>query len=341
MTAGPAMATVGQLMEPTWEPPERATLAHVHEQLLKDEALFIRSGTSGWAAIIARLTVGQPVSRRLIDLPAVPVEALSPGTDTIQALSILERSPLPCSPVVDGGRLVGRLSHQRLRDALRDAGQDDLLAELTLTREVTAAVAHDLGNLLMVASAASEMLTRRAQGDARAALTESLGHATELVERLRAVHRTPRVAAVRVSLKDALTRIEPVLSALVRGVALLELETEPAVAWCPPTLVDRACVNLVVNARDALEECGGTIRISTGRDDGQAWLAVADDGPGIPPHALARLFERGFSTKIGEHRGLGLHTLRRLIERAGGTLVVESAPSEGTTFTVRLPELPR
>ena len=68
-------------------------------------------------------------------------------------------------------------------------------------------------------------------------------------------------------------------------------------------------------------------------------LSVSDDGPGVPPEIFGRIFEPYFTSK-DERRGtgLGLAIVSRLVERAGGGLLVESAPGEGATFTVFLPD---
>ena len=142
--------TVADLMDPASEIAEHATLADLEPALRRDELGFMRSGL-GWEAIVPRLVVGLPSSRRVIDVPRVAVTALEPDSDALGVLPLLERSALPSSPVVTAGRLVGRLAHERLRFALRDEHDDDLLSELTTLRQASSAITHDLANVLMVA----------------------------------------------------------------------------------------------------------------------------------------------------------------------------------------------
>ena len=67
-------------------------------------------------------------------------------------------------------------------------------------------------------------------------------------------------------------------------------------------------------------------------------IEVADDGPGIPRDALARIFTPFFTTKaVGKGMGLGLTITRQVIKQHGGTLEVDSTPGQGTTFTIRIP----
>ena len=111
-------------------------------------------------------------------------------------------------------------------------------------------------------------------------------------------------------------------------------------------------VNLFMNALHAMPE-GGTLRIDAQvvrraalqRADlpprGPARLVrveVADSGTGIPSEALPRVFDPFFTTKpVGKGSGLGLSVSLGIARKYGGTIVVESSPGEGTTFTVLLP----
>ena len=97
--------------------------------------------------------------------------------------------------------------------------------------------------------------------------------------------------------------------------------------------------NLVGNAVKYGKD-GGRVDLRAGMDGRGAFLEVADDGIGIKPENLPRLFEEFFREKREETReiegnGLGLSIVKRLVERAGGTLEVKSVVGEGTTFTAR------
>ncbi len=98
----------------------------------------------------------------------------------------------------------------------------------------------------------------------------------------------------------------------------------------------QALLNLVINARQALEGRGGQITLITRCEPGWVLVEVLDDGPGMSPEVLARCFEIWFSTKKGG-TGLGLPTVRRLLEAHGGNLALESAPGRGTRAVMRLP----
>jgi PAS domain S-box-containing protein len=95
-------------------------------------------------------------------------------------------------------------------------------------------------------------------------------------------------------------------------------------------------VNLITNAAQAIAR-GGTIRLGLHADAGQVRVTVADDGPGMTSEIQRHLFEPFFTTRPGRGVGLGLATVKEIVERHGATVVVESAPGQGTRVTVALP----
>jgi two-component system NtrC family sensor kinase len=100
--------------------------------------------------------------------------------------------------------------------------------------------------------------------------------------------------------------------------------------------------NLVTNAVDAYRDTDagrGEIRIEAGAESSGIVIRVSDDGAGIPPENLARIFEELFTTKPpGLGTGLGLSISKGIIADCfRGTLAVDSTVGRGSTFTIRLP----
>jgi len=97
-------------------------------------------------------------------------------------------------------------------------------------------------------------------------------------------------------------------------------------------------INLITNACQAMEG-GGELSIGTRLGPGEVLeLSVSDTGTGIPTRDLQRIFEPFYTTKTaGVGTGLGLSIVSRIVEHHRGTILVESQPGEGATFTVRLP----
>lgn len=123
----------------------------------------------------------------------------------------------------------------------------------------------------------------------------------------------------------------------------------------PAISLQQVLLNLILNAWQAMKGTdrsdgrkGGTLAI-TGRaiDDARAQITIADTGPGIPADVLPHLFEPFITHRQGadtgvqpKGTGLGLTVCRDLIEKAGGSITVESTPDHGATFIILLPLAP-
>jgi signal transduction histidine kinase len=107
-----------------------------------------------------------------------------------------------------------------------------------------------------------------------------------------------------------------------------------------PEALEHVLETLVTNAGDALAgERAGWIGIRTERRGERVRIVVSDDGVGMAPEILRRAFDPFFTTKpVGRGTGLGLPVARGLVESAGGTLWLESAPGSGTRAVIELPD---
>lgn len=106
---------------------------------------------------------------------------------------------------------------------------------------------------------------------------------------------------------------------------------------CHPNQINQVFMNLLVNASQAIRE-QGEIRIHTWRDDDKVKVQIADNGVGIPPEHLSKIFDPGFTTKgVGVGTGLGLSICFKILQDHGGGIDVESEVGEGSTFTIWLP----
>jgi signal transduction histidine kinase len=121
------------------------------------------------------------------------------------------------------------------------------------------------------------------------------------------------------------------------GMRVDDSRVTPALVLADAYYLRQAVDNLVRNAREALEgRPDARLVVSVERDGGNAVARIADNGPGIPPDRLERIFEPFVSTK-GKGMGLGLAICREIVEAHAGRLDVESAAGQGTVFTLRLP----
>ena len=121
------------------------------------------------------------------------------------------------------------------------------------------------------------------------------------------------------------------------GVVIVREEANLPPVRCRPAQINQLVLALLTNATQAMEGKAGQITVRTGlADSTQAWFEIADQGCGIPPENLPKLFEPLFTTKI-KGIGLGLAVSKKLIEANGGRIEVKSEAGVGSTFTIWMP----
>jgi signal transduction histidine kinase len=97
----------------------------------------------------------------------------------------------------------------------------------------------------------------------------------------------------------------------------------------------QALLNIATNALEAMPE-GGKLAMALDTVNGHARIAIRDNGPGIAPESLAKIYGMYFTTKTGG-TGIGLYVARSVVESHGGNIEVDTQPGMGTCFTVSLP----
>ncbi|WP_313192672.1 ATP-binding protein [Shinella zoogloeoides] len=125
-----------------------------------------------------------------------------------------------------------------------------------------------------------------------------------------------------------------------RGIALaVDLPGAPAPARVDPVEIEQVIHNLIRNAADAVEQAGranGRVAVALAPEGAGHAITVRDNGAGIPPEILPRLFEPFFSSKP-DGMGLGLSLCESIVERFDGSISAENGAEGGAVFTVRLP----
>lgn len=106
---------------------------------------------------------------------------------------------------------------------------------------------------------------------------------------------------------------------------------------CLPSELNQVFMNILMNAAQAIND-QGIITISTGSDGGHVWVAIGDDGEGIPETNLSRIFDPFFTTKpVGKGTGLGLAISYGIVAKHNGRIDVTSTPGQGSMFRIVLP----
>jgi two-component system, cell cycle sensor histidine kinase and response regulator CckA len=225
--------------------------------------------------------------------------------------------------------------------------------------QLAGGVAHDFNNLLTAMIGFSDLLLSRHGPDDPSfsdiqQIKQNANRATNLVRQLLAFSRQQELEPVVLDITEALADLSNLLGRLIGENIELQIDHERDL-WLVRVdqgQFDQVIINLAVNARDAMPG-GGSVSIHTvnasveqsvqrGHDVMKAGdyvlIEVADTGTGIAKENLSRIFEPFFSTKeVGAGTGLGLSTVYGIIHQTGGYIFADSAPGDGTTFTIYLP----
>jgi signal transduction histidine kinase len=223
---------------------------------------------------------------------------------------------------------------------------------------LAAGIAHEVGNPLTSISSMVQMLQRRAEDpytlDKLALVSGQLQRIRTTLRELVEFSRPASTERTRFTLAEVLDEALNIAKYYkrIRG----RIAAPPLPPELPPLVGVRdqlvqALLNLILNAIDAAGRDGrvelSVTRVGHGQEtmpqrgdpvpqQGLVEVAVRDDGPGVAPADVGRLFQPYFTTK--KHgTGLGLFVTRRLVEEHGGTVDFESGPGGGTVFRVRLP----
>ncbi|GGG75759.1 hybrid sensor histidine kinase/response regulator [Salipiger pallidus] len=225
--------------------------------------------------------------------------------------------------------------------------------------QLAGGVAHDFNNLLTAISGHCDLLLlRHDHGDPDYAdlvqINQNANRAAGLVGQLLAFSRKQTLRPEVLDLRDTLSDLTHLLNRLVGEKVQLELSHDPVL---PAIRGDRrqleqVMMNLVVNARDAMQD-GGRIQIETERrvlteplkrdravvEAGEyVTVKVTDCGMGIPKDKLQKVFEPFYTSKrTGEGTGLGLSTVYGIVKQTGGFIFVDSEVGQGSTFTLLFP----
>lgn len=216
--------------------------------------------------------------------------------------------------------------------------------KLSAIGELAARIAHEIRNPVTAARSLAQSLCEEPESP------DNPEHAEIILTELERVEN--QIAALlRFARRDEL-RPEPVdLGSLVREtVDQFHLRLEGAgigfdldapdgiVAEVDREKIRQVLINLIENSIDAVADTTGerTIALRVGRENGNAELAVSDNGPGVPSESLGKIFEPFYSLKT-QGTGLGLAIVKRTVEAHGGRVRAETAGQRGLAFRVDLP----
>lgn len=254
---------------------------------------------------------------------------------------------------------INELLAERVDAALaeRDEAQAAFMQsqKLEAVGQLTGGVAHDFNNLLTVIIGALDVIQRHPTDDKRrtrmldAAVTAAR-RGERLTQQLLAFSRRQPLRSEVLNVDVLLTESEPLLRRAVGESQRFDfaLGAASCYALVDAGQLEAAVLNLIINARDAID-ANGQIELSTtvvtltdaqGEAAPGDYLAVCvkDDGPGMTAETAAHAFEPFFTTKaVGKGTGLGLSQVYGFARQSGGDVEIHSEPDVGTTVRILLP----
>ena len=176
---------------------------------------------------------------------------------------------------------------------------------------------------------------------------QAADRAALLTQRLLAFSRKQALHPRAVSVTRLVDELQNLLQhSLLPGQRLTVEASRPGwLAWIDASQLENALMNLVVNARDAMQQQSGEIRLriaSQRREQGErVVIEVIDQGCGMTPEVREQVFEPFFTTKeTGSGSGLGLSMVYGFVRQSGGQIEIDTAPGQGTTVRLLLPRAP-
>ncbi len=250
------------------------------------------------------------------------------------------------------GRKMGTLLTLRDKGAAARLEQElEVARRLAAGGRLTAGVGHEVKNPINAMVVHLELLKAKLEtaGEGRSFLAGAQRHVQILAGEMERLDHVVQTLADFTRPMDL--RLEEVdLASIVRAVVELtgaemqengvelKTRTEAVMVRADGEMLRQALLNLVLNGTQAMEATGGVLRVQVRREGETAVMEVADEGQGIPPELMSKIFDLYFTTKP-KGSGIGLAMTYRIVQMHGGAMEVRSEAGQGAVFTMRLPAL--
>lgn len=329
----------------------------IAERALEEELVFVFPlgvVTAAVALLLGHLLIGSPLARVVAQARRIANEDFTVRLEegSTDEIGFLKRElNVMCEKIV--------LARKRLQDeATAHVETLEKLRHLDRVKTVgtlASAVAHELGTpfnvvLLRAESLRDEVADERERHEAARVIVAQIDKMSSIVRQLLDFSRASPAQKERSDLGAVLREVERLLGPLAKkhGVTLRADASDEVPAQVDRLRLEQLVTNLVMNAIAATASGGSVVMklsLPTGADrpaNGEAVVAaridVVDDGHGIDPEHLGRIFEPFYTTKAeGQGTGLGLNVAMGIAEEHGGWLAAKSERGRGSTFSVYLP----
>lgn len=276
------------------------------------------------------------LSRRL----TASLKQLADGATAVAAGDLSRTVPVRAGDEVGRVGVAFNTMTENLRQTLAQLAERE---SLTAVNEFAASLAHEVRNPLTAIQLDLQEVEERLPADSplrplQAQALSDLQRLDRTVAHALDAARSGRVEPRPMDIGGALAAAARAARPAFEGrsaTLLLPAAAAPVLVLGDPDALERAFLNLFLNAADAAGE-GGRAIVSVESEAEAVAITVSDDGPGIPPERLDRIFEPFFTTRPGG-TGVGLSVTRRIIAAHRGAVDVRSGPEGGASFRVTLP----
>jgi two-component system sensor histidine kinase PilS (NtrC family) len=313
-----------------------ATLRERHELVLEE----LQTGVLITDSAGAIISVNPAVARLLGHVVGVRLEDVLPGEGAhFEHRHMIgeERRRYLCSRthLTGGGAVVLVEDVTQLRELEMQVEREERLAGVG---RMAAGLSHEIRNPLASLSGAVQMMREKDPSPLHEIVLREVNRLNELVEEFLDSSRPVKLRIERIDVGEVIQNVVAAFRTDARYQATRVVRTR--VKRLPEVEMDRGRLeqvlwNLLLNAAQSTPEFG-TIEITSEVRGDTLIVEVADDGVGIPPAALARIFDPFYTTRAGG-TGLGLANVERIVRAHDGKIAVQSVPGSGARFTMEFP----
>ncbi len=173
-------------------------------------------------------------------------------------------------------------------------------------------------------------------------ITNGVQRITKIVNGLKTYARQGEFRTQLCNINDCIEQALTLCTNALKYHVCLEKELDPSLPsiMADPQQIEQVMVNLLINAADALEgQRQGLLKIETWRESSSVRIKVEDNGPGLPPNQIDKIWEPFFTSKApGKGTGLGLSIIHGIIQNHSGEILAENSETGGARFIVTLPK---
>ncbi len=240
---------------------------------------------------------------------------------------------------------------EKIADSLREQVEKRIKIEqglvqekkMTMLGELSSMLLHEVGGsmnrlFMILFQLKQHKLDEKAMA-ALEELDEELNNLNRFARNISLFSKKQELKIKSVSLNDLLKGMIASFRLMLKKEIEISLNTPdvPVLVMADAEMLQRALANIIKNSVDACPEKDGRVSVTLATQNKMTNVVISDNGPGIPPEHIDKIFEPFFSTK-GTGTGLGLAIAKSFIEAHGGVISVNSSRA-GTTFTIKLPSI--